>query len=122
MGKKDKSLDFYPLDDSKEYTLIKISEGNFDSGEKKYKMHSKEYKELKRICEDKKYKTVFIFHPFVIWNLPAFQRPQQIALALSKKENVLYVYCTPDGGMDGLNGLYKKLSDNLILTNDYEGS
>lgn len=36
MGKKDKSLDFYPLDDSKEYTLIKISEGNFDSGEKKY--------------------------------------------------------------------------------------
>lgn len=82
--------------------------------------HSKDYKELKSIITDKKYKTVFIFHPFVIWNLPAFQRPQQIASALAKEKDVLYIYCTPDSEKDKFCGLFKKISSNLILTVDYE--
>ena len=82
--------------------------------------NASEYKELKKICKDKKYKSVFVFYPFLIWNLPAFQRPQQIASALAKHKDVLYIYCTPDSSLDGFYGLYKKISDNLILTVDYE--
>lgn len=82
--------------------------------------HSEDYKKLKSIIQDKKYNSVFVFHPFVIWNLPAYQRPQQIASALAKNKDVLYIYCTPNNEADDFFELYKKLNDNLILTVDFE--
>lgn len=82
--------------------------------------HSNDYIELKKIINDEQYKSVFVFYPFVIWNLPAFQRPQQVAAALAKNEDVLYIYCTPDPVKDDIDGVYKQISKNLILTADYE--
>ena len=81
---------------------------------------SEDYRELKSIICNPKYKSVFVFYPFVMWNLPAFQRPQQIASALSKNKDVLYIYCTHHADADKVDGLYRKLNDNLIINVDYE--
>ena len=78
------------------------------------------FEELTKICNDPKYKSVFVFYPFLIWNMPAFQRPQQIASALAKNKDVLYLYCTPNSEMDKLNKNYKVIGENLVLLNGYE--
>ena len=99
------------------YKIISI----LDKLERRYVCkRSPEYKELKSIICDSKYKNVFVFYPFVVWNLPAFQRPQQVASALSKNKDVLYIYCTHQADVDDVDGLYKKIGDNLILTIDYD--
>lgn len=81
---------------------------------------SPEYRELNKIISDPKYKSVFVFYPFVMWNLPAFQRPQQVASALANHKDVLYIYCTHQADADNVEGLYRKIDDNLILTVDYD--
>lgn len=78
------------------------------------------FEELTKICNDPKYKSVFVFYPFLIWNMPAFQRPQQIATALAKNKDVLYLYCTPNSELDKLTKNYKVIGENLILLNGYE--
>jgi len=78
----------------------------------------RQYHKLKKIILDKKYKYVFVFYPYTDWNIPVFQRPQQIALSLTKRSDILYLYGTKNR-LDKVKGLYKKIKDNLILFTDY---
>lgn len=80
----------------------------------------KNYDYLENLCRDKKYKYVFVFFPYTEWNLPVFQRPQQIALSLSKREDVLYLYCTINYTYDKIPSLYEKINDNLYVVTDYD--
>lgn len=86
------------------------------------KMRSKNprYKELKKIFLDKKYKKVFIFYPYTEWNLPIFQRPQQIALSLTKNKDILYVFCTCNSHYDKVDNVYTEIKENLIITPDFD--
>ena len=77
------------------------------------------YRNLEKICSKKKYKQIYIFYPYSEWDLPVFQRPQQIALSLSKRNDVLYLFCTANY-IDNIDGLYKKINDNLYVVTDYE--
>jgi teichuronic acid biosynthesis glycosyltransferase TuaH len=64
-----------------------------------------------------KIKGIIIYPPTVDWNIPLFQRPQQLALGLSKLD-YLFFYCTPNY-TDGVNG-FKIIKNNCYLTNQYE--
>ena len=55
---------------------------------------------------------VIIFEPNVDWNIPLFQRPQQMALALSASNNFI-VYRTYGDGLQGC----RRLRENLWLVN-----
>ena len=79
-----------------------------------------QYKELARQCTSNKYKTVFVFYPYTEWDIPVFQRPQQIALSLTKHEDVLYLFCTKNLQYDLVQGLYKKIKDNLYVVVDFD--
>ncbi len=88
--------------------------------EKIKRKQRKDYIELEKVCRNKKYKYVFIFYPYTEWNLPVFQRPQQIALSLSKRGDVLYLYCTTNYVYDKIPTLYSKINDNLYVVTDYD--
>lgn len=80
------------------------------------KMHEK----IESLINDEKYKYVFVFYPYTEWNLPIFQRPQQIALALTEsREDVLYFFCTANFMYDHIDRL-KELNNNLYVTTEYE--
>ena len=79
-----------------------------------------EYQELKKICTDTKYKTVFVFYPYTEWNIPIFQRPQQIALSLTKNDDILYLFCTKNSHYDQVPGLFSKVKDNLLIVTDFD--
>lgn len=48
-------------------------------------------------------KRVVIFSPTIDWNMPMFQRPQQLACAYARKENMIVIYLTP-------NYMYEKIN------------
>ena len=75
-------------------------------------LQKKDYIFLEKLCKNSKYKNVFVFYPYTEWNLPVFQRPQQIALSLSKKNDVLYIFCTANYNYDFVKGLYRKINNN----------
>ena len=72
-----------------------------------------QYRELAKQCSSNKYKTVFVIYPYTEWDIPVFQRPQQIALSLTKHEDVLYLFCTRNLQYDLIQGLYKKIKDHI---------
>lgn len=75
---------------------------------------------IDNLVNDKKYKHIFVFYPYTEWNLPIFQRPQQIALALTEnRDDVLYFFCTANCMYDKIE-LIDKLNDNLYVTTEYE--
>ena len=74
---------------------------------------------FKNIMNDKKYDKIFVFYPYTEWDLPIFQRPQQIALELTKNENILYIYCTTNRDFDEVY-YYQKIKENLIVTTEFE--
>ena len=78
------------------------------------------YQFIEKKCFDPKYKKVFVYHPCVDWDIPMFQRPQQIALALSKRNDVLYLYCNANMDCDKIIHLYKEINENLYVVNDYD--
>lgn len=63
-------------------------------------------------------KPIVIFRPVISWNVPLYQRPQHVAVEMSKK-NILYVFATI-GGYDELI-TFKKIneSSSLYLTSNY---
>lgn len=72
------------------------------------------------LVENQKYKHIFVFYPYTEWNLPIFQRPQQIALALTEnRDDVLYFFCTTNCIYDKIE-LIDKLNDNLYVTTEYD--
>lgn len=80
----------------------------------------KQYKFIENKMKNKKYKYVFVFYPYTEWNLPIFQRPQQIALELSKKDDILYLFCSVNYCYDKIENLYEKINENLYVVKDYE--
>ncbi|MCL2384000.1 MAG: glycosyltransferase [Oscillospiraceae bacterium] len=77
------------------------------------------YDFLENLCKNNKYKSVFVFYPYTEWDLPIFQRPQQIALELSKRGDVLYLYCTANHEYDNVD-IYEEINENLYLTTEYD--
>jgi len=77
------------------------------------------YEELEELCNNDKYKYIFVFYPYTEWNLPIFQRPQQIALELTKRKDVLYFYCTANCMYDNVD-IYEKVNDNLYITTEFD--
>jgi len=66
-----------------------------------------------------KNKAVIIFPPNIDWNIPLFQRPQQLAAAYSRKPDIVAVYITYNGQYDDVEDI-KRLNDQLWLVNaDY---
>lgn len=61
---------------------------------------------------------VFLCHPLVDWNLPLFQRPQHMAMAMAA-EGVLTVYCSPRWRYESFEGSYK-LRENLYVTSEFD--
>ena len=84
------------------------------------KKRKKRYDYLASKINNPKYKYVFLFFPYVEWNLPIFQRPQQIALELTKREDVLYFFCTPNFKYDNIKDLYEQINDNLFVITDFD--
>lgn len=82
--------------------------------------NKEKYDFIKNLVLDEKYKYVFVFYPYAEWNLPIFQRPQQIALELSKRKDVLYLFCTANCHYDHLDDVYEKINDNLYVITDYD--
>ncbi len=80
----------------------------------------KEYNFILKKVNEPKYKYVFVFFPYVEWNLPIFQRPQQIALEFSKRNDILYFFCSPNSQYDKINSVYQKINDNLFIVKDFE--
>ena len=77
-------------------------------------LFSKKYKnELDEILLNNKNKKVLVFYPFFDFNMPNFQRFQQIAIALSKQKDVLFFYCTPNNIYDHVFG-FKHINNNLF--------
>lgn len=84
------------------------------------KTNNKDYKFIENLCKNSKYKSVYVFYPYSEWNLPVFQRPQQIALSLTKRSDILYIFCSANYNYDNIEGLYRKVNKNLYLVTDYE--
>lgn len=59
---------------------------------------------------------IIVYPPTVDWNIPQFQRPQHLALELSKK--FCFIYCTSNT-YDKVFGV-KKIRENLFLTNRFD--
>ena len=68
---------------------------------------------LKKIVQGK---TVIIFPPTIDWNMPLYQRPQQLATAYSKKHGVSVVYLTTNKTHDSIANI-EQISENLWLMN-----
>ena len=81
---------------------------------------NKQYDELEKLIKKSNYKEVFIFYPYTEWDIPVFQRPQQIALSLTKNKDILYLFCTKNVSNDHIDGLYKQVKDNLLIVTDFE--
>lgn len=86
---------------------------------KKQEANKKDYDYLNKLIKNKKFKYVFVFYPYVEWNLPIFQRPHQIALELTKRNDVLYLFCTANCHYDNIEGVYQKIKDNLYVITDF---
>ena len=91
---------------------------------KRDKKHSKEriekYNKIKSLFDNPKYKYIFVFYPYTEWALPIFQRPQQIALAMTmQRDDVLYFYCTTNYVYDQID-TFEQLNENLYLCTDFD--
>lgn len=80
----------------------------------------KSHKKIDDLINDEKYKYIFVFYPYTEWNLPIFQRPQQIALALTEsREDVLYFFCTSNYLYDHVDYI-EGINRNLYITTEYK--
>lgn len=92
--------------------LEKENEKNKDKNKEKYMF-------LEKLCKNNKYKYIFVFYPYTEWNLPIFQRPQQIALELANRGDTLYFFCTANCMYDNVD-VYEKIKDNLYVTTEFK--
>lgn len=74
---------------------------------------------LENLCKNNKYKYIFVFYPYTEWNLPIFQRPQQIALELADRGDTLYFFGTANYVYDNVD-VYEKIKDNLYITTEFK--
>lgn len=71
-------------------------------------------KSLDEIIEIKNYDRIIIWRSNFGWNVPLFQRPQHIAMNLSKQKSLVFYEVTHF--TDKIRGI-KKANDNLVLIN-----
>ena len=69
------------------------------------------------IAQESSGKRVIIFPHTLDWNMALFQRPQQLAVAYSKKPNSLVLYLTKNYENDNIQ-IAEKVSRNLWVVND----
>lgn len=82
-------------------------------------LFSKRYKiQLNKILHENIAKKIIVFYPFFDFNMPNFQRFQQLAMALGTRNDILFFYCTPNNIYDSIFG-FKNISNNLYVTNQY---
>lgn len=81
--------------------------------------YKKYISELENILNKNKYKKVIVFYPFFDFNMPNFQRFQQLAIALGNNKDTLFFYCTPNNIYDNVYG-FKNVENNLYITNQYK--
>ncbi len=76
--------------------------------------------ELNNILEKHKdkIKGIIIYPPTVDWNIPLFQRPQQLALEFSKL-GYLFFFSTGSNEFDRVEG-FRKIEDRCYITNCYD--
>lgn len=87
---------------------------------KRRKEKEEKYKKIENLFKNPKYKYIFVFYPYTEWNLPIFQRPQQIALAMTEnRDDVLYFFCTANYVYDKVD-IIEQINENLYLCTDYE--
>lgn len=87
---------------------------------KKQEKNTEKYKQIESLFKKSKYKYIFVFYPYTEWNLPIFQRPQQIALSMTQeRDDVLYFFCTANYVYDNVD-IIQKLNENLYLCTDYD--
>lgn len=80
----------------------------------KYKrIYNKYYEMINSILSYEKYHSIIIFDSRVGWNIPLFQRPQHMAIELSKK-GFLYFYRSSEQFDFNINGV-KKIKEKLYL-------
>lgn len=79
--------------------------------------YGKYKKQLNEIVYLKQDINIFVQFPFFDFNMPNFQRFQQVAIALAENNN-LFFYCTPNNIYDNVYG-FKEVKKNLYLTNQY---
>ena len=65
-----------------------------------------------------KYKSIFVQEPIIDWNVPLYQRPQHIAVALGRLGH-LVIYRTNNWSNDNVDG-FREVSENVWITNRYE--
>ena len=86
------------------------------SNEEKY-LHKLELNNILEEHKDK-IKGIVIYPPTVDWNIPLFQRPQQLALQFSKM-GYLFFFSTGSNKLDHVEG-FQKIEDRCYITNQYD--
>jgi teichuronic acid biosynthesis glycosyltransferase TuaH len=69
---------------------------------------------IKQLHNLAKNKDVYVMIPCIDWHIPLFQRPHQIAIELSKRENSFVLFLPDQYRYDNFAGTYK-INDNLWL-------
>lgn len=75
------------------------------------------HKIINIIVQESSGKRIIIFPHTLDWNMALFQRPQQLAVAYSKKPNSFVLYLTKNYENDNIQ-IAKKLRENLWIVND----
>lgn len=65
-----------------------------------------------------KYKGIFIQETVIDWNVPLYQRPQHMAVAMAR-QGYLVIYRTPNWGVDDVHG-FREVENNVWITNCVE--
>ena len=80
---------------------------------------SKKYnKNLQEIIDKHQYDNIIVIYPIFDYNMPNFQRFQQMARALATSQNIVF-YVTPNNIYDSIYG-FKHVENNLYITNQLE--
>lgn len=74
--------------------------------------HEELYREIDGIVSAYQGKTVMVLPELVDWNIPLFQRPQQLAMAFAQ-QGILFVFVTPNG-LDNCRGI-TRIQENCYL-------
>lgn len=81
---------------------------------------NEKYTQIEKLFQNRKYKYIFVFYPYTEWNLPIFQRPQQIALSMTnQRDDVLYFFCTANYEYDKVD-IIQEINKNLFLCTDFD--
>lgn len=95
--------------------LQEVSKASMD--ELKVRIHQREIEKIQAMVNGFKGQKIIVFPDVVDWNIPLFQRPQQMAMAFAQ-EKVLCIYVTPNY-RDDIIGLTKIQDCCYLITGEY---